>query len=91
MSGSVELAGDRAGFGSVDRGGGAGHRVVDQIAEIVGQAGEDADVGGHDVSVGGTGRATIVALAMSEVVRDGSPGRGVAGGLLRLVPAEIWR
>ena len=39
-----------AGFRGVDRGGRPGHGVVDQIAEIVGEAWKQADFGGHDIS-----------------------------------------
>ena len=42
---------DGAGFRRVDRGGRLRRGVMDQIAEIVGQAGEGADFGGHDVSI----------------------------------------
>ncbi len=40
-----------AGFRGVDRGGRLGGGVVDQVTEIVGEAGENADFGGHDISI----------------------------------------
>jgi hypothetical protein len=42
---------DGRGFRRVDRGGRLGRGVVDQIAEIVGEAGEQANFGSHDISV----------------------------------------
>ena len=42
---------DRGGFRRVDRCGGLGRRIVDQIAEIVVEAGEGANFRGHDSSV----------------------------------------
>ena len=41
---------DRPGFGSVDRGGRPRRRIVDQVAEIVGEQ-EGANFRGHDISV----------------------------------------
>src|SRR6266853_3344394 len=39
-----------AGFRRVDRGGRLGFVIVNEIAEIVGQAGEGTNFGGHDIS-----------------------------------------
>ena len=41
---------DGAGLRRIDRGGGLRGGIVDQIAEIIVQAGEGSDIGGHDVS-----------------------------------------
>ena len=87
-AGSLELADDRTCFGRVDRRGGAGGRVMDQIAEIVGQAGEDADVGGHDVSVGGTWAGARGWRLLSEVGGGRARRCGRSPGLQS---AEIWR
>ncbi len=35
----------------VDRGGRLGRRVVNQVTEIIGEAGEQANFGSHDISV----------------------------------------
>ena len=40
-----------AGFRRVDRGGRLGFMIVNEIAEIVGQAGESANLGGHVISI----------------------------------------
>jgi hypothetical protein len=42
---------DGGGFRSVDRGGRLGDGIVDQITEIVGKAGEQANFGSYDISV----------------------------------------
>ena len=42
---------NRPGFRRVDRGGRLGRGIVNQIAEIIGQAGEQANFGSHDISV----------------------------------------
>ena len=42
---------DGGGFRRVDRGGRLGRGVVNQVAEIIGEAGEQADFGSHDISV----------------------------------------
>ena len=42
---------DGGGFRRIDRGGRLGDGIVDQISEIIGEAGEQANFGGHDISV----------------------------------------
>lgn len=55
ISVSVHLALQRLdngrGFGRVDRGSGLGFGVVNQVTEIVGKAGEEANFGSHDISM----------------------------------------
>ncbi len=48
---------DRAGLRGVDRGRRLGGGVVDQVTEIVGEAGEQADFGSHDISIVRIGQA----------------------------------
>ncbi len=48
---ALQRLGNRPRFRRVDRGGRPGRRVVNQVAEIVGEAGEQANFGSHDISV----------------------------------------
>src|SRR5579871_2217651 len=48
---ALQRCDDRSRFRCVDRGGCAARAVMDQIAEIVVEAGEGTDFGGHDISI----------------------------------------
>ena len=48
---ALQRLGNRPRFGRVDRGGRPGRGIVNQVAEIVGEAGEQANFGGHEISV----------------------------------------
>src|ERR1700744_5846667 len=48
---ALERLDDGSCFRGVDRGGGLGGGIVDQISEIVGETGEQANLGGHTSSM----------------------------------------
>ncbi len=52
---ALERVDDGGGFRGIDRGGCLGRGIVNQIAEIIGQAGEQAYFGSHDISVASGG------------------------------------